>query len=211
MTVVVQSIPSGSRLYDTIAPYTPTTLAALKSAGADGVIGYYGGNLTTDAVAAAHAIGLGVVGVSYSRAPGWTPTAVLGRLDAVATLAHLALLALPRSTAGLLMRDWADVEGVLTGVDPTPYLDARAAAIVAGGLLAGIYVGAAAGLAAAPLYALPQVTGYWRSGSDVPTPACEWMLTQCRPLDQTRAGIDVDVDFAEHDLRGRSATWWVQI
>lgn len=210
MSVIVSPVPSGSRLFDSICELTPTQLRAFKDVGADGVIAYLGLNLTKDVCANAFALGLGVVPVSPSRADGWIPTADLGVQDGATVLRQLQELA--ATVAGGLplqgMVDWADVEGC--GADPTSYIDSRSSTILAPKLLeAGMYVGAGALLSAKALYALPQVTRYWRSCSDVPEPLCAWCLEQCRPGNLKRAGTLVDINFAETDLRGRSATWWV--
>jgi hypothetical protein len=203
MTVVVQPVPPGSKLFDTIAALTPTRLRAFQEAGADGIVAYLGLNLTADVVANAHSLGMGVAPVSPSRPNAWIPTADLGEEDADEVLEQLAALALP--IGGLV--DWADVEGC--GADPTAYVNTRSAKLVGASLFAGMYVGAGALLSAPALYALPQVTHYWRSCSDVPMPACQWVLQQCRPGNLSAGGTLVDIDFAEQDLRGRAASWWV--
>jgi hypothetical protein len=201
--VRIVEIPPGARLYDTIAPLTTTALRALKEAGADGVIAYLGGNLTAEAIADAHGLGLGVCPVNYSRAPGWTPSATLGEGDATTSLLRLTKLNVP--TAGLV--DWCDVEGPGAG-DLDGYVEAWCHVIGDQGRIAGGYIGYGLGRSAAQIYAWP-FTRYWESCSDVPKPGCGWCLQQIDPANLQRGGVEVDVNFARADYRGRSATWLV--
>lgn len=202
----VAEIPTGARLFDTIHPYTPAILRALKDAGADGIFGYLGGNATPDAIANTHALGMGFCFVSYSRAEGWGPSAALGEADGTAAIARLRQLAVPFQTDGLRLCDWADLEGAAS--DPTGWGQARANASKAAGLLPSLYVGAECRLKGGQLYALP-FERYARACSIVPEPGCGWCWIQLYPPNLTRGGIEVDVGVACQDWRGRSATWLV--
>ena len=171
--------------------------------GFDGIIAYLGGNFTMPLLENATSIGMGVVPVNFSRAPGWIPTAELGEQDATSSTAKLAALGVP--TDGLV--DWCDLEGA--GADPTAYLNAWSNVVSSDGRLSGLYVGSGCVLSGPELYALPKFTRYWRSLSLVPEPACGFCMTQLYPT-TTFAGVSVDVDFACKDFENRSATWIIR-
>ena len=197
--MIVQPIPVGARLIDSTG-LQPQHIASLTTV--DGVIAYLGGNLTAELVAEAHAHGKGVVPVNFSRGEGWIPTADEGHGDAQRTLERLDAL-------GMLLPgldDWCDLEGA--GADPTAYLNAWSTD-VAGKLVAGLYVGAGGLLTAAQLYALPHFTRYWHSLSrGIPEPLCGFVQAQLYPTTSIN-GLPVDMNFAQQDFRGRSASWVV--
>lgn len=201
--MLVKPIPVGARIFDTIAPLTASALRGMHDAGADGVMGYLGVNLTPDAVANAHALGMGILPVNESRREGWQPSATLGEADAVASTRRMAALGIP--TGGL--HDWCDLEGC--GGDPTDYCNAWSHVVDDGGRLSGLYVGAGDILSGHQLYALPGFTGYMRSCSRVPEPDCGWMLMQLYQPNLMRGGVQVDISVACADWKGRQATWVV--
>ena len=157
MTLEVSTIPVGARLFDTIASLSLQQLTALHKLGFDGIIAYLGGNFTMPLLEnAATSIGMGVVPVNFSRAPGWIPTAELGEQDATSSTAKLAALGVP--TDGLV--DWCDLEGA--GADPTAYLNAWSNAMSSRRKIgSGLYVGSGYVLSGPELYALPRFTRYW--------------------------------------------------
>ncbi len=200
----VVEIPVGSRLFDTIAEYTPTNMRAMADAGADGFFFYLGGNATADAIANAHAMGKGACIVSYSRKEGWIPSEALGEADATTALLRYRKLGVPLD--GLV--DDCDLEGC--GADPTGYVTKRTAVLVGAEprIIPGGYVGAETRLTGAQLYALP-FQRYHRSCSKVEEPACSWSMIQLYPPNQMRGGVEVDINFACQDFRGRSWSWVV--
>jgi hypothetical protein len=205
MTAIVQAIPVGARLFDTIGALTVATLRAMKDAGGDGVIAYLRGNLVADAIENAFGLGMGIVPVNFSHAPGWVPSADLGTKDGELSVEALVALQIPM--VGL--SDWCDVEGC--GVDPTAYARAWCAQVGGDGAgrVASSYEGAGALLTGVQWYELP-FRGYWRSGSRaIPEPTCGFQLDQVYPLDQPLPGapILVDYDFARRDFFGRAPTW----
>lgn len=199
----VAAIPPGSRLADTIAAFTATNLRGLKDAGFDGVFGYGGGNLTAELLSNAHALGMGVCPVNYSREPGWSPSATLGEADATAAMRRLVSLSVP--TEGLV--DACDLEEAGAG-DLDGYVQAWCHVMGEQGRLAGGYIGAGLSRTSAQIYAWPFVR-YWRACSIVPEPGCGWSLMQLYPPNLTRGGLEVDIDVACQDWRGRSWTWVV--
>lgn len=199
--MIVQPIPVGTRLIDTVADMGPSALAAARDCGAEGIIAYLGGNLTRDLIANAFALRLGIVPVNFSRGNAWAPSAQLGELDATTSTKRLVDLGVP--TVGLY--DWIDLEGC--GSDPTAYLNACGRIVADQGRKAGLYVGSGGLLSGAQLYALPAFTGYWRSLSrGIPEPQCGFMLSQVYPSTMC-GGTLVDFDFAARDFEGRAATW----
>lgn len=122
-------------------------------------------------------------------------------------IAALKALAIPKGTVV-----WLDVEGV--NDDPVTLsqrINTWAKAIQAAGYVAGLYVGAGVPLTNAELYALA-VTRYWKSCSRcldshgaVQEPLCGYCMVQCT-CEVERAGIEVDIDFAYHDYKGRGVT-----
>jgi hypothetical protein len=201
--VRVAEIPPGARLFDTVAEYTPTNMRAMSDAGADGFVMYLGGNATTEAIANAHGLRKGVALVNYSRAPLWTPSATLGEGDATTSLLRLTKLQVP--TEGLV--DACDLETPGAG-DLDGYVQAWCKIVGDQGRIAGAYVGAGLGRSAAQIYGWPFMR-YWRSCSQVPEPGCGWSMIQLYPPNLTRGGVQVDVDIACEDYRGRSWTWLV--
>jgi hypothetical protein len=203
MTIIIEAIPVGARLFDTVAALTPTVLRGLKDEGGDGVIAYLRGNATAEAIANAHGLDLGVVLVNFSHAVGWIPTAALGAQDAEESVDAITALGVP--TSGL--DDWCDVEGC--GGDPTVYAAAWCSRVSADGAgrVPKSYEGAGALLTGPQWYQLP-FKGYWRSGSRaIPEPTCGFQLDQVYPLDQSVGGTLVDFDFARRDFFGRAPTW----
>lgn len=203
-SLVVQPIPVRTRLVDTIGPLTVATLRAYKDEGAEGIIGYLGGNLTAEAIESALGYGMGIVPVNYSRREGWLPSAELGAADATNSVRRLSLLGVPLKG----LDDWCDIEGC--GGDPTAYCEAWCG-IVAGdgaGRVPKEYVGAGALLSGHAHYLLP-FKGYWHSCSRaIPEPDCGFQMFQLYPPDQPVAGAStVDWDFVARDFLGRAPTW----
>lgn len=189
---------------DTVVRLDAAACARLRNASMMFVVRYVFGRyaITPDELAVALAAGLRVMLVTPSRAPGWRPTAALGSEDGRRAVDALARLAAPATVT-----IWIDLEGAAAPAGP--YVEACAAALRAARYEAGLYVGAEpGGLDSASLWALRGVTRYWRSGSDVPTPARRgWCMQQLRPLDTTIVGVRVDVDVVERDHLGGLPTW----
>lgn len=196
------SVPCGSYGIDCATILTAASAAGLRAASIDFVARYLG-QITPDELAIILAAGLGLELVTFSRAPGWSPSAALGTADGDTDVARLRTLGVP---AGMVV--WIDLEG--SGGDATStaaWVNARAAVLVAAGFVAGLYVGAGCVLDAAELYALPQVTRYWRAFNlGIPEPACGFCQFQLFPPDQMLAGVRVDLDFTQEDYMRRAPT-----
>lgn len=192
MTRVAQSIPPGSRIADMFTPLTANGCLALKANGYDGV-GRYLDNLTSAEIDFIHAAGLKVFGIRTAD-----------NFDGAWMVAKALSIGLAPRTS-LVIDDES-----LTIPEATAFaeIDACAVTIQKGGFAECLYDGWEPDMTAAQLYALPNVHHYWRSASAVPIPDCEFCLYQIRGRSNvTVAGILIDENFAENDLRGRSMTW----
>lgn len=137
---------------------------------------------------------------------GWKetrPSAALGKSDGEAGVAHAESLGYP-ATANL----WLDVEGITdpaaTASDVIAYAEAWHTA-VHGKFVPGYYVGPLGKLDAAQLGALP-FEHFWKSGTDVPTPAGRgYQLVQHPP--RTVGGVQVDENITQADEQGRAVLW----
>jgi len=197
--VRVLPVPLGSRGADMAAALTCANAADLKAAGLDYVVRYVGG-ITGAELSLLLDAGLGVQLVTYSRAPGWIPSAVVGAADGSKDVDRLRELGVP---AGMLV--WIDLEGVNgSAADVAGWVESRAAVLVAAGYVAGLYVGAGETLSAAQLYAIPNVTRYWRAfNAGIPEPRCGWCHFQTFPPNQMLHGVQIDRDFVQADYEGR--------
>ena len=173
---------------DCVTVLDDTRCQGLKALGASFVIRYLG-SITPGELSTILASGLLCSLVTY--ADKWNPAS---------TVSELATLSIP---TGVTI--WVDVESVQEpAATVTSAVNDWAAAVVAAGYLAGMYVGANQPLSASELYALPQISRYFQSMSNVPTPACGFCLLQRAPT-ITLAGTSVDVDYAGPDWQGRFA------
>jgi len=173
---------------------------ALKAAGIGWVMRYTD-TLTVVELETIHGEGMGAGFVSYAPEGGWEPSSTLGTTGAMGAVAALRALGVP---SGVTL--FADLEGVSPTApadDVMAWGDSRASMVKGSGYDPGVYVGAGAGLNAAQLYSLG-FDKYWRSLSDVPTPACGYVLTQAYKT-TIIGGTEVDVDYPQYDWRGRMA------
>lgn len=195
----VAPVATGARGADMVTRLTSESAARLRAAGLDYVVRYVGG-LSREEMADVLGAGLGLQLVTYSRAPGWTPSGAIGAQDGIEDLKHLAWLQVP---AGMLV--WIDLEGAHgTAADVAAWANARAYALVKEGYIAGLYVGDSCVLNAEELYALTFVTRYWRAfNSGIPEPKCGFCQFQAYPPNQMLAGVQVDRDHAQPDYVGR--------
>ena len=191
--------PPGARGADMVSTLTPAHATALRNAGLSYVVRYLGG-LSAPEMQDILASGLGLQLVTYSRAPGWRPTAEMGSADGALDVLRLGELGVAE---GMLV--WIDLEGAHSGsvTDVARWLDARSRCLVDAGYLAGVYVGDSCVLNGAELYARPHVTRYWRAfNSGIPEPQCGWCQLQSQP-NTMLAGVLVDHDVAQADNDGR--------
>jgi hypothetical protein len=206
MALNIVRAPDGSVGVDCVTILTPHSAAALKAAGAAFVVRYLGSLsiVERDAILGA---GLGLMLVTFSRAPGWPsangpifPSAELGASDGASSVAQAKKLGLP---AGVQL--WRDFEGPPAGTtaeQTIAYVNAWTDAVVAAGYVAGLYVGFGIPLTPEQLYDL-KVTAYWHSCSQVPEVAVRgYQMRQAYPPNQTLGGVSVDIDHVSADAMG---------
>lgn len=149
--------------------------------------------------------------VTYSRGPGWMPSAAVGQQDANTSLLHLLHLGIP---AGATV--WLDLEGPGgTTDDITQYCDVWSKNARDAGFDPGLYVGYGTQLTSQQLYSL-SVDRYWHSmsrvtdaGGEEAAPKCGWCMHQLNPTTKMKNGLGVDINFIQEDFRGRVPNWLV--
>jgi len=203
-------------IIDTVSELTAAGLVALRDHPLTPVRGIacYIPSLTPAKRDMIHYAGLGIVPVTYSRAPGWQPSQNEGSVDGQQDVLKLQSLDCP---AGVTV--FTDLEGVdlkLASQNTSDWANARAAAQRAAGFDPGLYVGADQPLNGSQLDALI-VDRYWQGLSRLTAPGGPlgfvlepiggWNLRQL-PRTMTLAGIAVDVNASSYDYRGRLITWW---
>lgn len=193
---IVRPLSPGMRGFDCLSPQTAETYRCFRQAGYE-FVGRYLHNLSLGEVSAALAAGLGLFGIRYAHNPGWEPTGELGSQDGAAAVQRARALGIAPGTA--LVCDLEGCKPGTTAQDAIGYLTRFAAAVVAAGYEACLYVGFACVLTGPQLAAIPGFRHYWRSCSDVPEPTCGFGMLQCRPGNLTVLGSLVDVDFVEND------------
>lgn len=193
--------PVGSRGIDCDTVLIAAKAQALAQSNVDFVTRYLG-SLTVPELQTILAAGLGLGLVTFSRAPGWTPSASQGTQDGALDVAHLRALGVPQG-----MLAWIDLEGSGGDVATTAaWASARAKEVKAAGFEAGIYVGSGCVLSATQLYQLP-VTRYWRAfNQGIPEPACGFCQMQLFPPNRSLDGVLVDVDITCADYLRRAPT-----
>jgi hypothetical protein len=185
---------------DSVQALTKETAAGLKADSIAGSIRYLGSLTQTERDIILTA-GLGLDVVTYSRSPGWAPSPGLGQSDGVTDLHHLSDAGIP---TGVTV--WIDLEGCHGDEKgAADWVDERSGVLANAGYEVGVYVGYDQPLDGGLLYALPQVTRYWKSLSKVPEPTCGWSLIQLYKS-VTIAGVWVDVDVIQYDYQSRVPT-----
>ena len=163
--------------------------------------------VTSDEVQRILGSGLALMLVTPSRLPGWQPSWRLGNEDGIRSVESLHKLKMPTSETVYI-----DLEGCDGPEHETSeWIDGVSLEVVRAGYEGGLYVGAnPGGMTSESLWHRPYITKYWRSGSNVPTPANRgWSMQQLRPLDVYMGPVKVDVDVIEKDLKNEVPTWVV--
>lgn len=196
--MVIKPAPFPALGFDCVTVMTPQRASALKAAGMSFAIRYLG-SVTAAELKIILDAGLLFMPVTFSRAPGWVPTAAMGTSDGTLDVQHLQSAGIPQGCTV-----WIDLEGT-AGSAPVvaAWVNARATVIRAAGYDVGLYVGAGDVLNGQQLYSLAQVDRYWRSLSAVPTPdTCGWCMMQLYKTIEL-AGTEIDVDCIQYDFRDR--------
>lgn len=196
--MVVKPAPFPALGFDCITVMTPQRASALKAAGMTFAIRYLG-SVTAAELQVILAAGLLFMPVTFSRAPGWIPSAGMGTADGNLDVQHLNQAGVPKGCTV-----WIDLEGCAGSAQAVAdWVNSRASVIRAAGYDVGLYVGAGDVLNGQQLYSLAQIDRYWKSLSDVPTPAtCGFCMMQLWKT-ITLAGTEIDVDCIQYDYRDR--------
>lgn len=199
MTYIAQPIPVAARLVDTDSKITAAQALALRAADIDGVIRYLG-SITRDELDGILAAELRVSFVTFADAfDGEAAVAQLRALDVPA-------FATPRVTVWLDLESDTNAPAIVIAK-----VNAWAAAIRTAGYDPGLYLGANQPLTSDQVGEL-DVDRYWQSVSYVMCPTLHgspigFCMVQLDPPNQMLAGVEIDYDVAQHDYRGRAATW----
>ena len=204
MTGIVHACPLFSKLVDRLAPISAEQASALKSVGIVAV-GRYLENLSPFERDNLFSVGLGIL--PLSEAPTSPLNADSGKARADTLIQKATLLGVPAGAH--VMIDLEAQQG--SHADIGAYDGAISAEIAHAGFVPLAYVGAGQQLTGTELYMLPNVHLYWRGGSlGIPEPNCGFAIWQVPPLEQTIAGMIVDVNVTGADLRGRQPMLWWQ-
>ena len=148
--------------------------------------------------------GLALMAVQHVRNAGWLPTAALGQSDGTNAARNAAAIGFPPG-----VNIWCDLEGVnqaAAAQDVIGDCNAWYAAVLAGGFVPGLYVGANAILTGQQLYDLA-FQHYWQSESKVPAiPVRGYQMVQTL-VPQPVNGIGIDQDVTQTDQQGGQALW----
>jgi hypothetical protein len=193
----------GAKGIDTVTSLTADQCNALRSAGVEFAVRYLG-SITSEEVDSILGSGMAVMPVTYSRKPGWSPSADVGRSDGASSIYHLGRAGLP-----CCCTVWLDLEepgGAKE--DVIAYVNAWSDAILQSGYIPGLYVGAGVPLSGEELYHLKSQR-YWHSQSVLhAAPQCEWCMYQLYPSTSV-AGVWADVNYVQQDRQGRVPAWVV--
>ncbi|PSR20082.1 MAG: hypothetical protein C7B45_16655 [Sulfobacillus acidophilus] len=153
-------------------------------------------------IATALSMGLAVGLFQGYYTPAWAvPSTAAQRAAAIVAIAQQAGFPAHATVPVTL---WLDLEAC-GGVPATTiyaWVTNWGQVVQAAGYQAGVYVGAGQPLSGAQLYALPTITAYWRSASQVPdVPTRGYQLVQ-GVWNQSVDGVAVDYDTVQADAKG---------
>lgn len=208
MSRIAQPAFVGAVGFDCVTPITPGLGVRLADAGMRFAVRYLG-SVTSQEIDAVLAAGMAIMPVTYSRAPGWQPGAVVGAEDGDRAVLHLSAAGFPKGVTV-----WLDLEGAVgTALQVSAWANAWASKVKAAGYDPGLYVGAGCILNSKELFALPLIDRYWNSLSretdaagQIAEPSCGWCMIQLYPTVK-RAGFPVDLDVVQQDYQNRLPVW----
>jgi hypothetical protein len=197
----------GALGFDTVATQSAVSAKALYNAGMRFAVRYLGG-ISRDEVDIILNAKLALQVVTYSRAPGWVPTAAMGDKDGAETVAFAKAAGVPTGATV-----WIDLEGPGGHAqDIIDWVNAKARVIRQAGYDPGLYVGYQTQLSSHELYQLG-VDRYWHSLSrvtdsagQIAEPTCGWCQYQLYPTTHV-VGYEVDLNIVQQDYSGRTPNW----
>jgi len=207
----VQPAPTGSRGFDSDTVITASVAQLFANQNYAFCVRYLSRgpvqaarDLSTAEASAILNAGLALMAVQHVRPEGWSPTGAVGQSDGTNAAGKAAAIGFP---AGVNI--WCDLEGMnqaAAAQDVIAYCTAWYQAVLAGGFVPGLYVGANAILSGQQLYDLP-FQHYWKSLSNVPAiPVRGYQMIQTlipKPVN----GIGIDQDVTQTDQQGGQALW----
>ncbi len=201
----VEAVSPGTRGFDTDTVLTVDSAGAFASDGFRFAIRYLTrsgpeqkSDLTSGEALAILKAGLALMAVQHVAPAGWVPSAELGLEQGRWAAANAMSVGLPPGVS-----IWLDLEGVADGTPAeavSTYCDCWFEIVSVAGYLPGLYVGAEAGLDADQLSAT-RFEHFWKSGSEVPTPAQGYCMMQ-RIGGQMIGGVSHDGDVVLSDAEG---------
>ena len=208
MKGTVKEAVEGAQGFDTAAPLSASTCAALVDAGMQFVIRYVSRlepesrDLSRVELQTILDAGLALMVAQHVRKPGWTPSVALGAADGHRAVENTHAAGVP---SGVCL--WCDLEGIDgTSGGTIAYANAWTKAVQAGGYDPGVYVGFGVPLTGQQLYKNLIVRRYWRSFSRVPD-----VMTRGYQMVQKGerrvAGVRVDPDVIQTDHKGDRPVW----
>lgn len=193
------------RGFDSLGAISPAQALRAKAEGFD-FVGRYVEDMTIAEVQGLFAAGLAIAPLTEGITTPGEINAANGTALGRARAQMLKALGCPPD-----VHLWTDHEDPPPGAQSVSYLTDRAAATLAAGFLAGLYLGEPTDLTGPVAYALRGFTGYWRGGGAIPEPLPRgWQIYQAPPLNQPAPwGGLMDVNFTMTDYRGANAIlWW---
>ena len=213
MEQIVEPAQAGAQGFDANTPISRARALALKQAGFAFAVRYLSrkatppaGDLTRAEVAAILESGLALMAVQHVAAPGWTPSAVLGRDYGANAAAHAKAATLPRGTVVFL--DLEEVDAKAVPADIIAYCNAWHGELLTAGYAPGLYVGSNCGLSPDQLYHRLKMTLYWKAGSKVPAiPQRGYCMVQTIRKNDVVAGVAIDRNLVTPDAFGATPPW----
>lgn len=208
----VQSAPAGLKGFDSAGIVSSATAAAMASSGYSFAIRYLSrstqqgsGDLSSSEATTILNAGLALMAVQHVRLANWVPNASLGNEDGTNGARNAKSIGLP---AG--MNIWCDLEGVAAGTPAQSVIDycqAWYTAVLAGGYVPGLYVGAGAVLTGDQLYYNLSFQHYWKSMSNVPMVTKRgYQLIQSAQTTGPNNFL-IDPDTTQNDNLGGTVLW----
>ena len=210
MSLIIQPATPGVMGVDTVARITYKQAIGLYNAGYRFAVRYLG-HVSMAEIIDLTSAKMGVLFIaSYSRRPGWVPSATMGVEDGQQAIAHAQELGVIGASIYVDFEGPGEPLGVKQEkVDCLLYGNAAGHAIQHGGSPAGVYVGYGLPLDSVELYWSLAFTGYWKSCSQVPDVDIRGYQMIQFSVNRMICGVEVDEDRIQADNKGNVPQWVV--
>ncbi|AKJ00540.1 uncharacterized protein DUF1906 [Archangium gephyra] len=211
---IVQGAPPGVLGVDSDSPLSFATAKALHDLGYRFCARYLSlgssqapGDLSSQEAADILRAGLSLVPVQHVLKAGWSPSGDLGTRHGQAAHDNAVNLGIPPG-----VNLWCDLEGCAHNTSHQAIIDYCNAWFEAvedqdAGYIPGLYVGFDAFLSSEELYGALRFQHYWSAPQATLVDSRGYQLLQLLPLNQQLAGVYVDVDVTQQDLKKGSVQW----